>query len=172
MNFFIFLFLTLLIIPFYSQARMPSSPQEVVIFKNFAGFFSAKMYDKICNGHSGNYHNDLSNSKNVNIVGNEQMLSARIGGVIKIMNPEFSADQVIKIMISMKDDFSKKSEKMLRERGCDSDEAKKLSIGYRIFSEYHPAKVHALIDSSIKKEGGTVMSHDEIEKLINSKDKK
>lgn len=139
--------------------------EEQVIMKSFAGYVGGLVYDEVCNGTDPASRYDFEKPQNVMLMGNQQMLAARAGGVWKIRNPGGSVEDGLAFLLSVQERVEQHSKAVLEEKGCESPEAQSLARLYKLYSETHPGAVFAFIDKSIEDAGGTVTPLQEIEAL-------
>lgn len=132
----------------------PATVEEKVLFQFFALFVGAETYDKICNNPNILY-GDMKDKKNVMWFGNMQMLTARIGNTFVIRDPQMKIEDGIKRLVDIQNAISKKTEKILKEKGCNSKEVEQLPKALKLYSEFPPYIHYEKIDEEIKKAGGT-----------------
>jgi len=99
----------------------------------------------------------------VMLLGNEQMLAARIGGLWHIRHPKKSVDEGVKYLLGKADEIKGKAKEIFKTEGCQSDKAAAGAKAYKIYSEAHPAIVIGLIDREIEKQGGKITSPTDVE---------
>ena len=160
-NFLILFFISLLL-PQFSQAASPTI-EEQVIMNSFALYQTALVYDEVCNGHDPKDRYDLKKPENVRLLGNEQLLAARFGGVEHGRFPDKSVDEMVAKMTGFSKMIKGKAKETLDSKGCDSEAAQSGEKALKLFTTVIPAQLNELLDAQIKKQGGTVTSLGEIE---------
>ncbi|NQZ13619.1 MAG: hypothetical protein HRT94_02175 [Alphaproteobacteria bacterium] len=160
---------------FIAIMHSPAKAQEVSIEEKtitmaFVNYQTALIYDEICNGTDPKDRYDFEKPENVNLIGHEQMLAARLGGLIKVRMPQISVDDTVKRMTLMRDHTRESVSKKLEEIGCDSDETQSTQSLLNFFSNAHPAQLYAFIDKQITDAGGTITPPEKIEGIAREND--
>lgn len=162
-----YMILSLLLIPLIGCDKSPNvSIEEQVITNAFINFIVALTYDEICNNTDPksryNFDEGEDKDKNVNLFGNQQLIVARIGGLMHLRSPEKSVEDGIKHLLSVQKKIEGHAEKSFNE-SCSSEEALRAQKTYILYTNAHPAVISSMIDKTIEEKGGTVTSMDDIE---------
>lgn len=160
---FIYLAFVCLFLASCSQKQEPASIEEQVLLKTFTAFTVALKYDEVCNGADPKARFDFNKKENVLILGTEQMLAARLGGLMHLRRPDKPAKDLVDVLVKMRDKVGQEAEAGLKSKTCDSAEAKQTAKALEIYKNTHPSIVFAMIDKEIEKQGGKVTSMEEIE---------
>lgn len=140
----------LLLLMVSTPAYADPSPEEQVLRKAFEGYHAAEAYDEYCNKTSAK-----ERMKNVNMVGNMQMIVARLGGVAKVRNPDLTVETAVRKLRKVADKIKTNTKKVLEAKGCDSEEGVSTLKAYNFYSKVHPGIFYQQLDQEIIKKGGT-----------------
>lgn len=147
----------------FTNAQEKPTIEEEVLMRTFGSYQAALVFDEKCNDVAPKDRFDLSNAKNVNLIGHEQMLAARIGGVQHARFPDAEVDVLVKRLVKAKKIIKDSAYKTLNEKGCESAEAQASKKTLEMFIKAHPSQIFTLANKEIIKRGGTVTSVEEIE---------
>lgn len=117
----------------------------------FAGFKSAEIYDEFCNN-----TNAKERMKNISMFGNMQMIVARAGNILKTKNPELNAEEIVERLIDIGSRIEKNVSQILKNKGCESEEAILMKKSYLFYSKTHPGAFFNSLDKEIIKQGGSI----------------
>ena len=162
MRYLIGLLVLVVSLPAYAEQKA-ASIEEQVLMETFIGYQSALVFDEVCNKNDPKSRYDFEKPENVNLMGNQQMLAARIGGLQHLRFPEASVDDLVKKLVATSAAIESKIAEKVRSDGCESRAGKAAGEAYKLFSQAHPAQVFGLIDKKIVEKGGTVTPASEIE---------
>lgn len=139
--------------------------EEKILMKGFASYVAALTFDEVCNGTDPKARYDFKQKNHLMLMGNQQMLVARIGGLWYLRHRKKSINEGVAHLFAVQRRLEAKTKKIWKLEGCDSEKAQAAAKAYRLYSETSPAVVMALIDRTIKKEGGTVTPPEATEAL-------
>jgi len=139
--------------------------EEIVVMETFVAYQAALAYDEICNNNSAqDRFKNMNKKENIMLIGHEQMLAARAGGLQHIRFPDATVDELVVRLVNGLSKTKEKTENLLKEKGCTSPEANKIKAAYTMFSKSHPAQIFSLIDKKIIRQGGRVTPVEELNK--------
>ena len=127
--------------------------EEQVIANSFITFVTAEKYDQVCNK-TRVIDRKAMNEATVNYVGNEQMLAARIGGLMKSHNADLSPEIGAKALAANRDKIATQYAKILKEKGCEASEAKAAAKILKIYTETPPAVISSSIGQMVAMKTG------------------
>lgn len=159
------LFLTLCLAVFNFSVAMAQDEQVVsveerVVISGFAVFNAALAFDQVCNGRDPKEMFDLNKPENINLLGNQQLLAGRYGGLLHNRYPDQPDKVILKKMLLIADQMQKKTSAQLRADGCDSEAGISLSKAWDLYSKSAPEHINRFIDQKITDEGGTITAND------------
>lgn len=125
----------------------PVSP-EVLLGQVFDNLNVAMSYDKIC------HDSQTVKAVNANFFGNMQMLTALYGGELHYAHPEMTVDDIDKMLSERSNKVSQEVEKILTEKGCDSDKGKGAAKLLAYFTGIMPPVLFSQISDKVEKMGG------------------
>ena len=151
-----------------NYAKEGMTVEEKILLKSFTVYQASLTYDEICNDVQPKeyYNKDDDNpnkTKNVNILGNQQLLVARLGWMQKLRFPKLSIEDVVERLVGMAEKIKNKTAETLKEKGCASKEAESLKNGLLLYSTNHPVQISSFLDKAIIKGGGTITPPESIE---------
>lgn len=139
-----------------SEANDKMTVEEKVMTNAFAGFVSAGTYDSVCGGKKLSVTDAKKNPAFALYMGNRQLFGARMGALWKARHPEGTPEQGLVSLIQTERSIAAKIAATLKEKGCDSAEGQDGKRMFELYSQAHPAKINAMLDQSIVKDGGKV----------------
>lgn len=158
-----FILLTTFITETKAIATTQATVEEQVVMKHFTNYQGALVYNEVCNGASPKDRYNLDKTINVILMGNEQMLAARAGGLQRIRFPDANVDELVKKLVTASKHIQTGIRKILEETGCENPNSESLKKAYLLFTTVHSSQIYAFIDKEIVEKGGTVTSLEEIE---------
>lgn len=157
-----FLIALFLIVP--QKAFAQTTIEETILTTSFAGFYTAEAYDDYCNKTDPKSRYDMEKKENVYWHGNMQLLVARIGNLQHIKNPDLKIPDAVKHLRASAHLIKTKALGLLKEKGCNSEEATTASKALQFYTKFPPPFVSAMIDKQIKEKGGTITPPPKTEK--------
>ncbi len=127
-----------------------SVKSDVVVGQMFDNLNAAMAYDEVCSD------NAAVQSVNPNLFGNMQAIAYLFAQELAANHPELKPDDIKTMVNQRRDSVSEKAASTLREKGCDSDEAKKAKAALDQFLTISPPDTYAAIDAKVQSVGGTL----------------
>ena len=172
-NFWVMVFVSVMLM---ACSKDSLTVEQKVLMGTFASYQSALVYDEVCNGTDPKSRYDFGKIENVNLIGNEQMLVARLGAIQHLSVPDKSIDELVKALHGVAKKFQETARQNLDVKGCDSPEAKSTATAYAVFSSFSPAQLSSVVDGRITEQGGVITLIENIEDVKedvkSAKDKK
>lgn len=159
-RFFALIFISILLV---GCSKREATIEETVLMQSFASFQAALAYNEVCNGIVPKDRYDTKKPENVNLLGNEQMLAARIGGLQHLRFPKATVKELVEKLVDTAQTLRKKVIATLESDGCDSSKGKAAGKAYLLYSKTHPFQIFSMINKEITKRGGTITDVNEIE---------
>lgn len=149
----------------------PPTIEEQLLFKVFSNYVGGLTYDEVCNGTDPKSRYDFEKKENVFLQDNQRMLAARLGGLWHIRYPQKSVDEGVKHLLSIQKKIEEKAHSVLKEKGCDSEQATTLAKAYKQFRTQPSLILMPSLDREIVKRGGRVTTVEEVEAAGKDKNK-
>lgn len=130
--------------------------EERVMMSTFMFYQSGLAFDEVCNKTDPVTRHDFNKPENVNLMGNQQMLAARIGNLMQMRLPKETIDQLVERLVKITEKAKIMVTEGLNKYGCESQNAKNAKQSYALFAQNHPSQVSAIIDNEIIKQGGSI----------------
>lgn len=125
-----------------------SVKSDVVVGQMFDNMNAAMAYDEVCSD------NAAVQSVNPNLFGNLQAIAYLFTQELAANHPDIKPDDVKTMINDRRDSVSEKAATTLRDKGCDSDEAKQAKAALDQLLTVSPPDTYAAIEAKVKSMGG------------------
>lgn len=123
---------------------------DVVVGQVFDNLNAALTYDDVCADGAA------VKSVNPNLFGNMQTIAYLFSQELGANHPDIKPDELQKAVFDRRDSVSEKAATMLRDKGCDSDEAQKAKAALDLFLTVSPPQTYASIEAKVKSVGSAL----------------
>lgn len=144
-----------------AQEPQSTSVEEKVLQQSFAGYQAGLAYDEVCNGNDPKSRYDFSKPENVYLMGSQNLLAGRIGGLLRLRFPESTQEELVERMLQTAKAMNQSAASALKEHGCESDAGVSASRSWTLYTKVHPMQISTFIDKAIVDQGGAVTTFDD-----------
>jgi len=152
---FIMFFCSVFFVVLNVQAQSTTIEEQVLV-QSFSVYQMGLAYDEICNKTDPKTRYDTKKKENVMLFGNQNLLTARIGGLMHKRNPDKTVDELVEDLINLSKVIEQAIKKKLNEQGCKGEAAQAAENAFKLYSTAQPIQINSFLDKRIVEGGGTI----------------